>query len=97
MEEYSVYVKWFLVASIVAYWSSYFQENSWTIIGISTEGFILSYKFILALSFMGFIQLSLLTGCKKLMAKLNYMLNGKSIYWLLHLSLDQKLHVFISQ
>lgn len=83
------------MASIAAYWSSYFQKDSRTIISISTGSFILSYKLILGLSFMGFIQLSLLTGRKKLMAKLNYMLNGKSIYWLIHLGLDQKLHVFI--
>lgn len=83
------------MASIAAYWSSYFQKDSRTIISISTGNFILSYKLILGLSFMGFIQLSLLTGRKKLMAKLNYMLNGKSVYWLIHLSLDQKLHVFI--
>lgn len=83
------------MASIAAYWSSYFQKDSRTIISISTGSFILSYKLILGLSFMGFIQLSLLTGRKKLMAKLNYMLNGKSVYWLIHLSLDQKLHAFI--
>lgn len=48
---------------------------------MSTGDFILSYMFVLSLSLVGFIQLSLLGKCKKLMPKLNYMLNGESVYW----------------
>lgn len=49
---------------------------------MSTGDFILSYRLVLRLNLVGFIQLSLFCKCKELMPKLNYILNGESVYWL---------------
>lgn len=61
---------------------------------MSTGDFILSYRLVLSLSLVGFIQLSLFCKCKKLMPKLNYMLNGECVYWWLYPLLNLKSHYY---